>query len=233
MESFEFFNFDFDKAMSMLGKQGIFNKIKLRDEICGNNESRKKETLKLINYHSANFIRSIQNRKKFVQEHPAKIQIAEEIIKARSDQKIITFSANTKVAQSFSTGLLYAGKNGKKNNENILKQFAESESGVLNSIKLAEEGMNLPDLSIGIMLGVNSSKTKALQSLGRVIRLSENKTAEFFTLVINDTIETEWMSKSRSDDNFTIIDVDNLRKYLNGESWEPYFKKIKNYTFRF
>lgn len=233
MESFEFFNFDFNKSMSMLGKQGIYNKIKLRDEICGNNESRKKETLKLINYHSANFIRSIQNRKKFVQEHPAKIQIAEEIIKARSDQKIITFSANTKVAQSFSTGLLYAGKNGKKNNENILKQFAESESGVLNSIKLAEEGMNLPDLSIGIMLGVNSSKTKALQSLGRVIRLSENKTAEFFTLVINDTIETEWMSKSRNDDNFTIIDVDNLRKYLNGEPWEPYFKKIKNYTFRF
>ena len=93
--------------------------------------------------------------------------------------------------------------------------------------------MNLPDLSVGIMLGVNSSKTKAIQTLGRVIRLSKDKTAEFFTLVINDSIETEWMNKSRSDNNFIMIDVENLMHLLKGESWVPYKKKLQNYTYRF
>jgi hypothetical protein len=41
------------------------------------------------------------------------------------------------------------------------------------------------------------------------------------------------MKKSRIDDNFTVIDVDNLMKYLKGEPWEPYKKKIKDFTFRF
>lgn len=93
--------------------------------------------------------------------------------------------------------------------------------------------MNLPDLSVGIMLGVNSSKTKAVQTLGRVVRLSKDKTAEFFTIVINNSVETEWMKKSRIDDNFTIIDETNLMKYLKGEDWEPYKKKVQNFTYRF
>lgn len=232
-ESFEFFGYDFNKAMNLVGKRGVFNKIALRDELCKGNESKKEEILNLINYHVANFMRSMQNRKKFVQNHPEKLRIAEEIIKHRSDKKIITFSADTKMAKSFSTGFVYTGKENKKTNEKILKEFELVESGCMHTVKMAEEGVDLPDLSVGIMLGVNSSKTKSIQTLGRIIRLSSNKTAEFFTLVINDTVETDWVKRSKNDDNFIIIDVENLMKLLNGESWEPYKKKIKNYTFRF
>ena len=232
-ESFEFFSFDFNKAMSMVGKDGLRNKLRYRDELCNGDEYKKKETLKLINYHASNFIRSIQSRKKFVQEHPEKLRVAEEIIKYRKNQKIITFSANTKIAESFSTGFVYTGKEGKKKNRITLEEFSSLPEGCLHTVKLAEEGMNLPDLSVGIMLGVNSSKTKAVQTLGRVVRLSKDKTAEFFTIVINNSVETEWMKKSRIDDNFTIIDETNLIKYLKGEDWEPYKKKVQNFTYRF
>ena len=83
------------------------------------------------------------------------------------------------------------------------------------------------------MLGVNSSKTKAVQTLGRVVRLSKDKTAEFFTIVINHTIETEWLKKSRSSDNFIIIDEENLMKVLKRESFEPYKKKVEQFVYRF
>lgn len=233
VEHFEFFQFDFNKAMSMLGPKGLYNRITYRDELCKNDESKKKEMLKLITYHSQGFIRAIQNRKKFVQNHSKKLQLAEEIIKYRSNSKIITFSANTKMAESFSSGFIYTGKEGKKKNRMTLEEFSKLPNGILHSVKLAEEGMNLPDLSVGIMLGVNSSKTKAIQTLGRVIRLSKDKTAEFFTLVINDTIETEWMKKSRIDNNFEIIDAENLIKVLKGEPYELYTKKLQNFTYRF
>lgn len=230
---FEFFQYDYSKAMSMIGTNGIQNRLAYRDELCKGNESKKTDAFKVINYHATGFIKSIQARKKFVQEHPEKLRIAEEIIKHRPNSKIITFSANVKIAESFSEGYVYTGKQGKKKNRLTLEEFSKLPSGCLHSVKLAEEGMNLPDLSVGIMLGVNSSKTKAVQTLGRVVRLSKDKTAEFFTIVINNTIETEWMKKSRIDDNFTVIDVDNLMKYLKGEPWEPYKKKIKDFTFRF
>lgn len=219
--------------MSMIGPRGLRNRLNYRDELCKGDENKKKEILKTITYHATGFIQAIQNRKKFVQNHPEKLRLAEEIIKHRPNAKIITFSANTKMAESFSSGFVYTGKEGKKKNQITLEEFSLLPKGQLHTVKLAEEGMNLPDLSVGIMLGVNSSKTKAVQTLGRVVRLSKDKTAEFFTLVINDTVETEWMKKSRIDDNFTIIDAENLMKVLKGESWEPYKKKIQNYTYRF
>lgn len=217
----------------MIGPKGLSNKLAYRDELCKNNNLDKKEVLRNITYHATGFIRAIQSRKKFVQEHPDKLMIAEEIIKSRPNSKIITFSANTKIAESFSQGFVYTGKTGKKKNRMTLEEFSKLPEGCLHTVKLAEEGMNLPDLSVGIMLGVNSSKTKAVQTLGRVIRLSKDKTAEFFTIVINNTIETEWMRKSRIDGNFTIIDVENLRKFLKGEPYEPYKKKLQDFTFRF
>ena len=234
VQHFEYFQFDFNKAMSMIGPKGLHNRLLLRDQMCPNgSKEEKSKVLKDITYHATGFIRSIQNRKKFVQNHPEKLRIAEEIIKHRPDQKIITFSANTKIAESFSSGYIYTGKEGKKKNKMTLEEFSALPAGCLHSVKLAEEGMNLPDLSVGIMLGVNSSKTKAIQTLGRVIRLSKDKTAEFFTLVINDSIETEWMNKSRSDNNFIMIDVENLMHLLKGEPWVPYKKKLQNYTYRF
>lgn len=193
----------------------------------------KKDVLKAITVHANGFMRMMQARKKFVQEHPEKLRLAELIIKYRADSKIITFSANTKMAESFSTGYVYTGKESKKKNRMTLEEFSSLPSGQLHTVKLAEEGMNLPDLSVGIMLGVNSSKTKATQTLGRVVRLQKDKTAEFFTLVVNDTIETEWMKKSRFDNNSIIIDTENLVKVLKGEPYETYHRKLKNFTYRF
>lgn len=230
---FEFFDRDFQLVMSMVGPTGFINKIKYRDAICAKTDLDKKEVLKAINIHANGFVRVLQSRKKFVQEHPKKLAVAEEIIQARPNSKIITFSANTKVAESFSSGYVYTGKEGKKKNRMTLEEFSKLPAGQLNTVKLAEEGMNLPDLSVGIMLGVNSSKTKAVQTLGRVVRLAKGKTAEFFTLVINDTVEAKWMQNSRIDDNFEVIDVENLRKVLRGEPYELYKRKLKNFTFRF
>ena len=84
------------------------------------------------------------------------------------------------------------------------------------------------------MLGVNSSETKAQQTRGRVIRKEGNKTAEYFTLVINDTIELKWWENAhKKDTNIVKIDVENLMKVLRGEPYETYKRKLKNFTYRF
>ena len=107
-------------------------------------------------------------------------------------------------------------------------------TGVFNTCKLSESGMDIPGLSVGIMLGVNSSETKAQQTRGRIIRKEGDKTAEYFTLVINDTIESKWWQNSHKNDlNIIKIDSENLIRVLNGEPYETYTKKLKNYSYRF
>ena len=233
-EHYEFFNYDFKLAMGMVGKDGLRNKLEYRDELCKGDASLKKDMLKAINYHANGFIRAIQARKKFVYEHPEKIRLAQEIIKHRPDSKIVTFCANTKIAEAIGYGYVYTNKEGKKKNRLTLSEFSAMNSGVLNTCKLAESGMDIPGLSVGIMLGVNSSETKAQQTRGRVIRKEGDKEAEYFTLVINDTIESKWWQNAHKKDTDIIkIDSENLIKVLEGEPYETYTKKLKNYTYRF
>jgi superfamily II DNA or RNA helicase len=232
-KAYEFFNWDFGLAMSMAGKDGFKHRWDFCKKAYPGDYEMQKNFLKTVTFNAMNFMRSMQARKKFVQNHPDKIKIAKEIIAHRSDKKIVTFNANVKMAESYGEGYVYTGKDGKKKNRITLEEFSGLPCGQLHSCKMAIEGLNLPDLSVGIQTGIDSSKTKAIQSLGRVVRLQKNKTAEFFTLVINNTIETKWMENAKKDSKIEIIDVENLMHVLNGEPYEQYKKKITNFTFRF
>ena len=234
IQHFEFFNFDFGLAMSMIGQVGLKNRLRYRDELCPNGSKEdKSRVLKEIMYHSMGFMHAMQNRKKFIHNHPQKLEVAREIIKHRADRKIITFSANTKMAESIGVGYVYTGKDGKKKNRITVEEFETLDKVVINSCKLAIEGFDCPGLSVGIVLGVDSSATKAIQSTGRVVRKEGSKYAEMFTLVMENTVEEEWFRKSHPKGDYVTIDVENLILMLKGESWSPYKKKIQNYTYRF
>ena len=234
VQHFEFFNFDFGLAMSMVGPKGLTNRLRYRDELCPNgSKEEKSKILKEIMYHSMGFTHALQNRKKFIHNHPQKIEVAREIIKHRADKKIITFSANTKMAEAIGVGYVYTGKEGKKKNRITIDEFKQLDKGVINSCKLAIEGFDCPGLSVGIVMGVDSSATNAIQSTGRVVRKEGSKYAEMFTLVMENTVEQEWFKKSHPKGDYVTIDVENLLKMLKGEEWSPYKKKIQNYTYRF
>ena len=65
-----------------------------------------------------------------------------------------------------------------------IEQFSEVETGVLNTVKKADEGLDVQGLSVAIILGMDSSPTRATQRKGRVIRKEGDKHAEIFTFVI-------------------------------------------------
>lgn len=232
VKHFEYFNFDFNLVMNMLGPKGFVNRAKYRDEIC-KDPSKRKEVFKEITYHATAFMRALQNRKKFIYNHPKKIEVVREILKHRSDKKIITFSANVKMAESIGIGYVYTGKESKKKNRITVEEFSALNSGVLNSVQLANEGFDCPGLSVGIVLGLDSSPIKSKQRTGRVIRKESDKYAEMFTLVIENTVECEWYKKSHEGMNYVTIDEENLLKVLKGEPYETYKKRVQNFTYRF
>lgn len=232
-EHFEFFNFDFNLAMSMIGKDGFKHRIALRDQMCHDSD-KKSDVLKAITYHAVGFSKTMQARKKFIYNHPEKIRLTQEIIKHRKDSKIITFSAKTSIAESIGVGFVYSGKDSKKKSRITIEEFSKMDSGVLNTIKKADEGLDVPGLSVAIILGMDSSPTRVTQRKGRVIRKEGDKHAEIFTFVINNTVESKWFERSHKEsDNIVTIGEKGLMQVLNGEEPELYQRPIPKLTFRF
>ena len=220
--------------MKMVGPKGYLNRIKLRDERCPHgNKEEKSNMLKSITYHAVAFMRAIQDRKAFINNHPKKLEIVDKIIKARSDKKIITCSNNIKMAESIKTGKVYTGKTSKSKSRTTIEEFNNESIGVLNTVKKADEGLDVKGLSVAIILGLDSSKTKAVQRRGRAIRFTPGKEAEIFNIIINSTVELEWYKKSHENEKYIVIDENNLDKVLNHEEYEIYRKPQQKFSFRF
>ena len=235
-EHFEFFNYDFNEAMSMVGPKGYVKRIQMRDEMAPDNASKEEKSniLKNITYHSMGFTRVIQSRKKFINNHPKKLEVVRKIMAARKDSKIITFSKNVAMAEAIENGKnVYTGKVTKKKGRVMIEDFDKAKSGILHSCDKLNEGADLHGANVAIILGLDSSKTKATQRRGRVIRAEAGKHAEIFNLVINNTVELEWFKKSHKGDSYRIIDVHGLEQVLRGEEPDEYKKPIQKFSFRY
>lgn len=235
-EHFEFFQFNFELAMSMVKLNvGWKNKLAYRDSLYqGDDEKKKKEILQSINYHSVRFMQTMQQRKSFINNHPKKIEIARRIIEARSDKKIITFSNNVNMAEAIGYGDVYTGRVSKKRSSTMIEEFNLAETGVLNTCAKANEGLDVKGLSVAIILGTDSSETKARQRRGRTVRKEDDKIAEVFYLVIKDTVESKWVKNNhKTDKNYITIDEFGLDKVLKGEQPNLYKPKLGELVFRF
>ena len=236
IEHYEFFGFDFGKAMSCIGPNGWKNKLRYRDELySGHDEDRKKQVLQSINYHAMGFIRTMQKRKAFINNHPKKIEIAKKIMEMRPNSKIITFSNNVQMAEALENSqYVYTGKTSKKKGRVMIEDFITGKINHLHSCMRLNEGFDVPDASVGIILGTDSSETKARQRRGRVIRKYGDKEAEIFYIIINNTIENKWYKNShKNDTDYLTIDEHGLEQVLKGENPDLYNKKIKEFVFRY
>lgn len=233
---FEFFGYDFQKCIACCGKEGWKYKLKLRDEMYkGKDESKKKEILQAITINSMGLMRVMQKRKAFINNHPKKIEIARQIMEARKNKKIITFSNNVKMAENIQNGEnVYTGKTSKKRSATMIEDFLAGRITQINSCSKLDAGFDCPDVSVAIILGTDSSEIKAVQRRGRAVRTSGDKIAEIFYLVIKDTIEEKWVVNSHKRDNDLItIDEQGLEQVLRGETPTPYKKPIGQVFFRF
>lgn len=235
-EHFEFFNWDFKEAMACTGPRGFIKKIEIRDRLAPKNASKEElsSILKKITIHSAGFNRMMNARKQFINYHPKKIDIVRKIMDARPNSKIITFSNNVAMAEKIEGGkFVYSGQDSKKKGRIKIEEFQKATSGHLHTIRKADEGLDIKGLSIAIILGLDSSKTKATQRRGRAIRFEEGKNAEIFNIVINNTVECEWFKNSHKGDKYITIDEKGLEQVLKGEEPTEYKKPVQRFTFRY
>lgn len=233
--AFGFFSYDFNLAMSCIGGKKAFEVRKALAKQMSNG-SNYSEMLKAITANSMIFTKTMQERKKYINNHPTKILLARKIIEAYPDKKIITFSNNIKMAEAIQNGEnVYTGKLSKTKSRVMMEDFNKQNTGVLNTIKKVDEGVDVKGLSVAIMLGIDSSAIRNTQRVGRAIRFSPNKQALIFYLLIDGTKETEWLYKNHKNDlsNVEVIDERQLDNVLQGKEYKKHEGNLARFTFRF
>ncbi len=80
----------------------------------------------------------------------------------------------------------------------ILRGFADGTYGVIATSRVLNEGVDMPDASVGIVLSGSGSVREHVQRLGRILRKREGKQAVLYEIVAADTAE-ELTSRRRRD----------------------------------
>lgn len=228
---FSFFNYDFNIAMK------VATDYKYRNHYIKtvSTPSNKSDISKIVHANAFGFIKSLKDRKSFIYNHPKKIEIANLILEHRQDKKAITFWKTIKMAEKVNYGYVLHSKQTKKKRSSTMEEFSKLKTGVINSSKALVEGVDCPGLNLGIVGGLDSSKTTKTQLTGRIIRFEEGKEAELFVLCINKTKEDSWFRNSNISE-YTTINENQLKSLLLNENYESQRNKSdlkSDFVFRF
>lgn len=85
-------------------------------------------------------------------------------------------------------GLYHSGMDGDAR-INALRRFEDGESRVLVSCKALDEGFNVPEADVGIIVSSTNSDRQRIQRLGRVLRKKGGGESRLYYLYINDSAE--------------------------------------------
>ncbi len=139
--------------------------------------------------------------KLLVQKSKSKVEKVKEIIESelRKGNKIIVFAHYVDLAEDIANdvgGLLLTGDVDKGRRDLILSRFKQMKSGVLVVTTVGDEGLDIPDASVGILVAGTGSRRQFIQRLGRLLRPKEGKKAVLYEVVVRGTSE-ELQSKRR------------------------------------
>ena len=84
----------------------------------------------------------------------------------------------------------YHSQMGQQANQNTLNRFRDGDIRILITCKALDEGLDIPDVTVGIILSGTSMQRQRIQRLGRIIRKSEGKDkASLYYLHIAESTE--------------------------------------------
>ncbi len=139
--------------------------------------------------------------RKIVQMSESKVEKVKEIVEGERGSKIIVFAHYVELAKRIAEavgGLLLTGEVEGSKRDEVLRRFREAREGVLVVTTVGDEGLNIPDASVGILVAGTSSPRQFVQRLGRLLRPRPGKVARLYEVITKGTAE-ELHSRKRKD----------------------------------
>ena len=131
----------------------------------------------------------------------SKLEYLRELLNSSSSEKSLIFTRHNKLVYKISRELLIPAithQTGKDEREEILNRFKDGTYLRIVTSQVLDEGVDVPDASLAVILSGTGSSREFIQRLGRVLRKKENKKATLVELVSLDTAEVR-LSKRRKE----------------------------------
>ncbi len=144
---------------------------------------------------------NLEKARRVALEASGKIEHIEKLLQQHRDEKVIIFSRYTRIVEKVSDlfGLpLITHKTKVSERERILSQFKAGGLSKVVTGQVLDEGVDVPDASVGIIISGTGSKREFIQRLGRLLR-PQKEEAILYELVTESTLE-DGLSRRRQFD---------------------------------
>jgi len=161
-------------------------------------------------------MKAYRNYKKIALGTESKIHVLQDLLVRHKHDKVLIFTAENEMVYRISNDYLIPAithETNVKERKFWLDAFNAGDVLALATSKVLNEGVNIPDASVAIILSGSGSSREHIQRLGRILRKKEDKQAILYEVVARNTAE-EYTSQKRSDAR-QFHDKDGGRKLFN------------------
>jgi superfamily II DNA or RNA helicase len=204
------------------GKLGL-DAFRFANIILGNKKAYNKNMIEA----ALGFYRAIRQRKKIIDHAMNKVFMAKEVVNALSGKKLV-FGGDNEFTDllhgSIDGSGVYHSKVPKKQRDAALDDFRTGRIDVLCSTKALNQGLDIPDASVGVICGLTSKSLTMIQRVGRLVRrdpADPDKTGNVVIVYVKDSQEEKWLHNSLKDiDASNVVWID-ANEYLVEENNDP------------
>jgi superfamily II DNA or RNA helicase len=122
----------------------------------------------------------------------AKLDLLAEKLETYRNEKILIFTLYNDLVYTVSQRFLIPAithQTPRDERREILANFGNGKYKVIVTSQVLDEGLDVPDASIGLLLGGTGSRREYVQRLGRLLRKKEGKTAKLVEIISKETVE--------------------------------------------
>jgi len=146
-------------------------------------------------------MKAYRNYKKIALGTESKLHVLQDLLIRHRHDRVLIFTAENEMVYQISNDYLVPAithETNVKERKFWLDAFNRGDVLALATSKVLNEGVNIPDASVAIILSGSGSSREHIQRLGRILRKKDDKQAILYEVVARDTSE-EFTSQKRSD----------------------------------
>jgi superfamily II DNA or RNA helicase len=136
---------------------------------------------------------------------PAKLDYLELLLAEHRKDRVIVFTEHNSTAYAVSRRFLVpviTHQTKVTERSDVLSRFADGRYGAIVTSKVLNEGVDVPDANVAVVLSGSGSVREHVQRLGRILRPREGKRAILYEVVSADTAESYTSDRRRDHDAY-------------------------------
>ena len=137
-----------------------------------------------------------------------KLRVLEDLFRLHAGERVLVFAASNPMALDVSRRFLVPtllSHSRKAERRIVLEGFAAGSFPVLVANQVLDEGVDVPEAKVAVVIGGMASTRQAKQRLGRILRRSGTAKAVLYEIVCQDTNDEERSRKRRRSDAYTTV----------------------------